>query len=235
MSWILPRTVVPVIRNERHRNTVRLTAYDEKRLIQQTFLTTALPYKNDGARVLFDGFTRECTHLILVFPGGDGGPQNGELCVLKEFKTGSVYEDFFFNNDINAVSKAAELIAAFNQINFGFGAKTIYLNRPTVWESVYPDSTGKKSKKLVEPMLEGEFMKFNSNSGYTNGSDYMQAISHYSYHYSNGHHLLCDLQGGHYKDAYVLTDPVIMSSDNQKRFGELVTFSPITSAITFVR
>ena len=37
----------------------------------------------------------------------------------------------------------------------------------------------------------------------------MQALSHYSYHFSDGQRLVCDLQGGHYGDYYILTDPVI--------------------------
>ena len=103
-------------------------------------------------------------------------------------------------------------------------------------------STGRKSKKLVEPMLEGEFLKFNSNSGYISGSDFMQALSHFSYNHSRGQFLLCDLQGGHYQDSYVLTDPVVMSSDNEKRFGAtdlgsegISIFSLITSAIASAR
>ena len=39
----------------------------------------------------------------------------------------------------------------------------------------------------------------------------MQALSHNSYHISVGKYLLCDLQGGVYKDGVVLTNPVIMS------------------------
>ena len=39
----------------------------------------------------------------------------------------------------------------------------------------------------------------------------LQAVSHYSYHVSSGQFLLCDLQGGEYRDGVVLTDPVIMS------------------------
>lgn len=39
----------------------------------------------------------------------------------------------------------------------------------------------------------------------------MQALSHFSYHQSGRQYLFCDLQGGHYEDCYVLTDPVIMS------------------------
>jgi hypothetical protein len=33
-------------------------------------------------------------------------------------------------------------------------------------------------------MLKGEFLKFNSNSGYISGSDFMQALSHFSYNLS---------------------------------------------------
>jgi len=157
-------------------------------------------------------------------PDHDGGPQNGELCVSKEFKTGSVYEEHFFDKDIRAVDKANEIIMAFNKVAFysmpsDDGKKPIYLTRPTVWEDVYPDSSGKKSKTLVEPMLEGDFIKFNSNSGYSDGADFMQALSHYSYYITNGKFLLCDLQGGHYSDCYILTDPVIMSADNSKEYG----------------
>jgi hypothetical protein len=158
-------------------------------------------------------------------PGDTGGTQYGQPCVLKEFKTGSVYEESFFNDDIRAVEKAAEIIQAFNRESFtgcspSEKKKTVHLNRPQVWREIYPDATGRFKKKLVEPMLEGTFIKFNSNSGYAKpGTDYMQALSHFSYHYTNRQYLLCDLQGGHYDDSYVLTDPVIMSSDNSKRFG----------------
>ena len=62
-------------------------------------------------------------------------------------------------------------------------------------------------------MIEGEFIKFNSNSGHSDGDQVMAALSHFSYHHTAGQHLLCDLQGGKYADCYVLTDPVIMSLD----------------------
>jgi hypothetical protein len=50
-------------------------------------------------------------------PGDHGGPQYGELCVLKDFKTGSVYEESFFCNVINAVNETVEFITAFNAFN----------------------------------------------------------------------------------------------------------------------
>jgi hypothetical protein len=158
-----------------------------------------------------------------LIPGDDGGPQNGELCVVKEFKTGSVYEDHFFDKDILAVDKAAGIIDGFNncmgEFSFRRGVKTVKINRPAVWEDGVPDAAGKYKKKLCEPMLEGKYLKFNSNSGYFGSSDFMQALSHYSFHKTGGNYLLCDLQGGHYEDDYVLTDPVIMSQDNSKKYG----------------
>jgi len=182
------------------------------------FATTLQTRWNQGA---FRWVHKGLYTINPAIPFDDGGPQNGQLCVLKEFKSGSVYEDSFFQNDIKAVDKAGAIITAFNvhfANRYAPGKKTIMLNRPAVWQEVYPDSTGKHKKKLVEPMLEGEFLKFNSNSGYTNGAEFMQALSHYSYHQTHGQHLLCDLQGGHYEDCYVLTDPVVMSR-NKKEFG----------------
>ena len=38
------------------------------------------------------------------------GPRKGQFCVSKHFKTGSVYEDRFFSEDISANKEAAEII-----------------------------------------------------------------------------------------------------------------------------
>jgi hypothetical protein len=40
----------------------------------------------------------------------------------------------------------------------------------------------------------------------------MQALSHYSYHTSGGQFLVCDLQGGIYRDGVIL-DPIILSRE----------------------
>ena len=66
------------------------------------------------------------------------------------------------------------------------------------------------------------FQKFNSNSGWVKRcdagwGDVMQALSHFSYHFTGGSFVLCDLQGGAYRDGVVLTDPVVMSRD--QRYG----------------
>ena len=154
-----------------------------------------------------------------------GGPQEGNLCVLKEFIDGCVFEESFFACDLKNIEKARTIIDSFNDFNRSIGLsksssrKVVKLVQPDIWcQSV----KGRRKKKLllVEPMLEGKWIKFNSNGGYVNSrAEFMQALSHYSYHCTSGKYLLCDLQGCHYMDAYVLTDPVIMSRDSAKRYG----------------
>jgi hypothetical protein len=50
--------------------------------------------------------------------------------VVKWFKTGAVYEETFFENDLQAVDKAQEIIDAWNDLQL---TKTIHLNHPEVW------------------------------------------------------------------------------------------------------
>lgn len=143
------------------------------------------------------------------------GPRAGEACVAKEFKTGCVYEETFFQDDIKAVQKAGEIIKDFNECS-GI-SKPIYINEPEVW-TYAQGSSWVGQKTLVEPMIAGEYFKFNSNTGYAApDADAMQALSHFSYHHSQGKTLLCDLQGGRFSDSYVLTDPVILSE--KKEYG----------------
>lgn len=146
------------------------------------------------------------------------GPRAGQKAVKKVFKTGCVYEDAFFRHDIQTVTKATELIARFNQEMSGKVGKKVFLNQPEVWHQIEPDFTGKHPKCLVEPFIDGTYIKFNSNSGYADEDyAYMQALSHFTYHFTNGRYVVCDLQGGRYSDRYVLTDPVVLSAD--KEFG----------------
>ncbi|KAI1350370.1 kinase-like domain-containing protein [Xylaria sp. FL0043] len=136
------------------------------------------------------------------------GGRAGQRCVSKEFKTGSVYEAHYFDEEMNIIRCSQKVIDDWDAGDFI--DKRILLNTPAIW--TYEISG---AKNLVEPMIEN-FEKFNSNSGWvdtTNGawSHVMQALSHFSYHNSGGQLLLCDLQGGMYKNGYILSDPVIMS------------------------
>lgn len=228
-----PSSTIDFNRRARESGIVDLTANSVSKRRSASGAAFSVPQGKRRKRVHTTNQSTEARKLQMKWGEGTfrwvhkgmyiNGPQMGQLCVHKEFKTGSVFEDHFFDDDLLAVDKTAEIIEGFNAIprppSTPDGNKMIYLNRPKVWRRAKVDSDGRRRKCLVEPMIEGDFLKFNSNSGFTDGADYMQALSHYSYYHSGGRHLLCDLQGGHYEDAYVLTDPVVMSADNSKRFG----------------
>ncbi|KAL5884444.1 hypothetical protein ACKVWC_003416 [Pyricularia oryzae] len=136
------------------------------------------------------------------------GTRAGQQCVAKEFKTGRVFEDHYFDEELNVIRRTQSIIDNWN--NEGIITQRVVLNTPAIWE--YEDSG---HKTLVEPLIQN-FEKFNSNSGWTSNNgdvwaEAMQALSHFSYNNSGGQFVLCDLQGGSYRDGYILSDPVVMS------------------------
>ncbi|KAI0468022.1 kinase-like domain-containing protein [Xylaria cf. heliscus] len=144
------------------------------------------------------------------------GPRAGQRCVSKQFKTGSVYADHYFNEEMNIIRRTQRVIDDWHHA--GIIDKRILLNMPEIWTST---ETG--AKYLVEPMIDN-FEKFNSNTGWASSdggpwNEAMQALSHFSYHNSGGRLLLCDIQGGYYRGGYILTDPVIMSSEYETKYG----------------
>eukprot|EP01038_Epipyxis_sp_PR26KG_P011201 gene11201-15022_t len=140
-----------------------------------------------------------------------GGQRTGQRLVAKCYKDG----DTDFSQELNAIEKTQKIIGQWNQL-FGDNMLKLRINIPEEWNVGGTDC-------LIEPFIEG-FTKFNSNTGWTinNISQTvmkLQALSHFSYHISSGQFLLCDLQGGIYRDFIVLTDPVIMSQN--RRFGSM--------------
>ena len=113
----------------------------------------------------------------------------------------------------HAVEKALEILASWNQA--GMINRVIRLNRPQVWQGMDGGAQWNGQRMLIEPYIDN-YIKFNSNTGWTlaDGSAWskvMQALSHYSYHLSGGQFVLCDLQGGIFKDGAILSDPVVHS------------------------
>eukprot|EP00971_Amphidinium_carterae_P010282 203148-Amphidinium_carterae.1 len=78
---------------------------------------------------------------------------------------------------------------------------------------------------LVEPMIHGDYDKFNSNSGASKGESVPDFFSHWTWAMSGGEHLVCDLQGHRGRPGgptaagsdvyYMLTDPVVLSRKQQ--------------------
>ncbi|KAI1333050.1 kinase-like domain-containing protein [Xylariaceae sp. FL0255] len=137
------------------------------------------------------------------------GPRKDEPCVGKVFKDGSPYETEYFEQELRVVARAQKMLDAWS--NARITESRILLNRPERWWRVR-----REGNALVEPMVHG-FEKLNSNTGWAESSsnpwsEVMQALSHFSYHYSNGELILCDLQGAAHNDEYILCDPAIIST-----------------------
>lgn len=147
------------------------------------------------------------------------GDRTGQACVCKWFKTGAVYESTFFDSDIQAMNKALDIIQQWNQN--GYINKLVQINIPEVWTFTESSSGGWAGRKVLQEPFIQNYQKFNSNTGWADDSTpwprVMQALSHYSYHVTQGQFVLCDLQGGVYNSSVVLTDPVILSKN--KAYG----------------
>jgi len=122
-------------------------------------------------------------------------------------------EATFWNEDVEASKEAQRLAEAFN--NAFNTSKPIKFIQPVVDKGA-PGISGTfrpGEYLLVEPFIGTSYDKFNSNSGWENitcGAS-MGALSHWTYHYTNGTKLLVDLQGVKNNSGYILTDPVICS------------------------
>ncbi|ETO33744.1 MHCK/EF2 kinase domain family protein [Reticulomyxa filosa] len=166
--------------------------------------------------------------------------KKGKPCVLKRYKNSHEYIDEMYDGDIKCCRLAAELIDKWNKLNRVQEKYKIIV--PTIARkgdqlmgflqmlllSLLPEEERKNLDEqlgldnqimlgevvLIEDFLVGDFVKWNSNSGWidTMKSDKsIQAFCHWTYHQSEGKYLFCDAQGVRQKDAYVLTDPCIVS------------------------
>ena len=140
---------------------------------------------------------------------------SGSPVATKYLLTGTTFDSDCFLDDIRATEAALPYVAGFHQYidtSTAFrGRVSIKLNIPAVWEQDREYHSVVGQKVLVEPFIDS-FQKFNSNSGAADiTATVAQALSHYSYHVSDGTELLCDLQGGKTGLCYVLSDVVLMS------------------------
>jgi len=155
-----------------------------------------------------------------VFLGWD--TKTRQTVVAKKFKRGHPTEERFWREDLLASETAAKYAAQFNR-HFPRSKKIRFIE-PIVDHATNTFKSGDAFKPgecvLIEPFIGRDYEKFNSNNGWVNDQCglTMAALSHFSYHISNGQELLCDLQGvkDGDKDEYLLTDPVICSANGRK-------------------
>ena len=148
-----------------------------------------------------------------------GTYESGTPAADKFLKTGVTFSSNCFEDDKIAAEAALPYVAGFhnyieNETAYR-GRVSIKVNVPQVWTQSSGRLEGQKM--LREPYINN-FKKFNSNSGAADSTAAVaQALSHYSYHASDGNELLCDLQGGKVGESYVLSDVVVMSKS--KKYG----------------
>lgn len=140
------------------------------------------------------------------------GERAGEVCIGKWFSGHIADSDDYFALDVKTVDMAWEIVKEFNKL--ALIKKPVRMTIPNVFVFCGNDSARRSERILVEPYIR-HFQKFNSNTGWTDESSdmclAMQALSHFSYHHTNGNQLLCDLQGGIRSSFVILTDPAILS------------------------
>ena len=171
---------------------------------------------------------------------GDDAPLDkyGRPAVIKKLKNASnksrmaIKHDF--HNDIETHQLTAKYASIWNQMNANANDpnhKTIHVQIPFITQIEIKrnrlmhwfgfNSVHSNGEYItVEDYLQGKFEKFNSNTGWHKcEKSSINAFSHWTYHHSNGQHLVCDLQGVESENdgCYELTDPVIMSKE--KKFG----------------
>ena len=147
------------------------------------------------------------------------GKKHGQLCVVKKWKKRHVYDAMFWDRDVRIAEIADKLARKWNKKFSGNDLRRIRVLQPTKMNCVHEykqnestnESKNKKEEKhngcrkdgvvlgerlIVEDYLSGNFIKWNSNSGWFRHENSMiQAFCHWTYHYSGTKVLFCDAQG----------------------------------------
>lgn len=168
-----------------------------------------------------------------VIRGPYHGFETGSKIVVKAIKVPEYDNGVRISkDDIEAQLLTQRLCQAFN--NKRFVDKQVY-TRPATLISAEGDHYNLRGNRLIkkgdglllEQMIYGEYEKFNSNSGWANEAiNLPQFFSHWSWTFTDGDFLACDLQGHRGRPGgpewhtstryYVFTDPVVMTKTEGK-------------------
>ena len=159
--------------------------------------------------------------------------------VVKESMREVPYEDRlqFHKATTQCQERATHYAQKFNAAVAGMGVMPIEFIKCDVYRLSDPTTMGNYRFVSVEPYLEGEYIKHNTNNGYVRGSswtededsskaiaaDAPQAFTHFSFHASDRREMIVDLQGVEAKEEVIgwsaarrvfrFTDPQVHSVD----------------------
>lgn len=148
---------------------------------------TTVPFASGRLKKVYRGHYRE-------------GPREGQECVSKTFLTRSKVEDDLFEDELRISKEAKDVITYWNIARII--DLPVVLSVPEDW-FVWTSATSYE-RRLVEPFIDN-LEKFNHDRDawgpqgkFWNYA--LQALSHYSYHFSSCQWVLCDIQGGIHRD-----------------------------------
>ena len=132
------------------------------------------------------------------------GKKRNAKCVVKKWKPNHVLDnEKFWDRDIKMQKDVASLANEWNKLKRV--KKSFIVLKPILSQSRAKNTNPNNEKEVqtnelvvIEDYLEGDFVKWNSNSGWVNDKyvySPIQAFCHWTYHYSNGKYLFSDAQG----------------------------------------
>ena len=182
------------------------------------------PDDDDAATASFapksfaEGASRRAYRAMRWTPG-----KYGTRAVVKEYMEEYTWAQGDWKTAERIYKETKEFAARFNQVsNTNYPIDVVDYSI----EKVISQSRDKTPKLgewvMVEDYLEGNFQKYISNNGWVKPqcmTDYisMPAFAHWSWVNTRGRKLVCDLQGIRNDDGYILTDPAILSL--QQEYG----------------
>ena len=164
---------------------------------------TAQPFAEGTQRIVYYGI--DCTY------------DPSKKVVFKEFKYlgDGLNKLGSYKEQMEVQSISAFLAREFNKKKPN-GAKEILFTKVVVI------SLRERSKPFYcsqEPLIEGPYIKYNSNNGFVNKDEYtssLNAFSHWTYQITNGYLMVVDLQGVKItrpEPKFILTDPALHCKD----------------------
>ena len=172
----------------------------------------AIPFTEGQFRYAFLGHWCDYHGKLSQYPG----KRHGQVCVVKKWKKEHVYNATFWDRDLRVAEIANKLAQKWNKKFKGMGLRRIRILQPIKHVCVHQykrhghvaidheeknntcpkDCVALDERVIVEDYLSGNFIKWNSNSGWVHHeSSMIQSFCHWTYHYSNSKILLCDAQG----------------------------------------
>jgi len=195
--------LIPKMKKEEIRNLTKHTTSLQwkNRDDDNTVVWHSDPFDQGACRAAYIGFYTD------KHPTQDAGKK----CVVKMFLDEICWSEDKWESDMKGMRKCRQLAKEWNE--FGLTNKEIEV----VTGEILKQTTGQKhligQYVLVEPFIEGNYAKWNSNSGWVDHDALsVHSFCHWTYHTTGGEILFCDAQGVRHPEKYIITDACIMSN-----------------------